>query len=261
VRRRARAEVRVDHGGIGETRMNKATYKFIKDNCLWSFDGLSRYAKAVVDKKKPPISLPPESQEVKAVWIEFTPADVKAGRERTYYHIVHDGKTYGLTSFHILTKDTPNWFWATFHHRETPANPDETPSTYPVPERARNTVWANYRLGGTQSDFVTSTGQPTKLSDYYIEYDFTNSSCMTCHASAKGHPEPPRGADGKLLRDAKERIVAAGQGPVQTLDVGAPKADAFLKSGEPYFVQTDFLWSIPFRAREEQKPPPARCKF
>jgi hypothetical protein len=249
----------VDHGGIGETRMNKATYTFIKDNCLWSFDGLSRYAKAVVDGKKPPISLPVESQEVKAVWIEFTPADLQAGREKTYYHIVHDGKTYGMTSFHILTKDLPNWFWATFHHSDTPHNPDEVKSNFPLPDRAKNTVWANYVLGGTQADFVTPIGTPTVLSDYYIEYDFTKSSCMTCHASAKGHPEPPRGPDGKLLRDDRGRIVASLEGPLQTVDLGVPKATAFMKNGKPYFIQTDFLWSIPFRAREEKTPPPNRC--
>lgn len=251
----------VDHGGIGETRMNKATYDFIKENCLWSFDGLSRYAKAVVDRKKPPINFPVESQEVKAVWIEFTPADLQAKKEKTYYHIVHDGKTYGLTSFHILTKDTPNWFWATFHHKDAPHNPDETPSTFATPDRAKNTVWANYVLGGTQLDFVTATGQPTKLSDFYIEYEFTESSCITCHASAKGHPEPPRTADGKLERSPSGRIVAASQGPVQTLSLGAPDAASFLKDGKPFYVQTDFLWSIPFRAREEQSPPPSRCNF
>jgi hypothetical protein len=250
----------VDHGGIGETRMNKSTYNFIKENCLWSFDGLSRYSKAILDKKKLPINFPIDSQEVKAVWIEFTPDQLKEGRENTYYHIVHEGKTYGMTSFHILTKDTPNWFWATFHHRQTPHNPDEELSRYPVPVRAKGTVWENYALGGTQLDFITSTGKPTKLSDYYIEYDFTASSCITCHASAKGHPDPQRTADGKLLR-SRGRIVASTQGPVQTTDLGVPDAALFLKDGKPYYQQTDFLWSIPFRAQEEQQPPPNRCIF
>jgi hypothetical protein len=249
----------VDHGGIGETRMNKATYAFIKENCLWSFDGLSRYSKAVIDEKKLPITFPADSQEVKAVWIEFTPDDLKAGREKSYYHIIHAGKTYGMTSFHILTKDTPNWFWATFHHRETPDNPDEVKSKYPLPNRAKNTVWANYVLGGTQVDFVTPIGSPTVLSDYYIEYEFTKSSCITCHASAHGHPEPARSLDGKLVRTPGGGIAAAREGPLQTLDVGVPNATAFLKNGKPYFIQTDFLWSIPFRAKEEKNPPPKRC--
>jgi hypothetical protein len=45
------------------------------------------------------------------------------------------------------------------------------------------------------------------------------------------------------------------QGPLQTTDVGIPDHDAFKKDGKLYFIQTDFLWSIPFRAKEEQKPP------
>ena len=254
-----------DHGGIGETHMNRPTYDFIKTNCLWSYDGLSRYSKAVRDKKKPVIALPIDSQEVKAVWVKFTPEDVAKGRQKTYYTATVDGVTYGLTSFHLLTKDTPNWFWATFHHKETPTNPDEKPSTYPRPKEITGTVWENYVLGGTQTEFVTPHGSPTKLSDHYIENGFTNSSCITCHASAHGHPEPPRTADGKLERDDKGRIVAAGEGPQQRggedADRGIPIAADFERNGKLYFVQTDFLWSIPFRAREELKPPPQRCMF
>ena len=77
----------------------------------------------------------------------------------------------------------------------------------------------------------------------------------------KGHPEPKRGADGKLLRDSKGRIMASLEGPLQTTDVGIPDPDAFKKDGKLYFIQTDFLWSIPFRAKEEQKPPGAHCRF
>jgi len=248
-------------GGIGETHMNKATYQFVKANCLWSFDGLSRYSKAVVDGRKPPITLPPESQEVKAVWVKFTPADLQAGRARTYYTAVAAGATYGLVSFHILTKDVPNWFWATFHHKDNPKNLDETTSTYPTPAPVKGTVWDNYVLGGIQTDFTTPHGKPTKLSDHYIEFEFTNSSCITCHAAAHGHPEPARSANGKLARDPRGGILAAGEGPLQTEGLGVPDPAAFERNGAIYFVQTDFLWSIPFRAREEQAPPPARCNF
>lgn len=248
-------------GGIGETHMNRATYDFIKANCLWSYDGLSRYSKAVRDGKKPEISLPIDSQEVKAVWVKFTPEQLAKGVHKTYYTATVDGVTYGLTSFHLLTKETPNWFWATFHHKDTPANPDETPSRYPKPKEVAGTVWENYVLGGTQTDFVTATGKPTKLSDYYIEFGFTNSSCITCHAAAHGHPDPARGPNGKFARDDRGRIVAATEGPLQTEALGVPIPEAFERDGKPYFVQTDFLWSIPFRAREEQKPPPQRCLF
>jgi len=250
-----------NRGGIGETRMNRATYTFIKENCLYSFDGLSRYAKAVVDGKKLPIVFPPDAMEVKAVWLEFTPKDVMENRHRRYYVAELDGKTYGLASFHILTKDVPNWFWATFHHKDAPRNEFEHTDTYGRPKDTDGTIWENYVLGGVQIDFVNSTGESDILSDARIEFGFEKTSCITCHANAKGHPEPKRGPDGKLLRDARGRIVASSEGPVQTLDVGVPKPDSFKKNGKPFFVQTDFLWSIPFRAQEEQRPPARHCQF
>ncbi|RWE95147.1 MULTISPECIES: hypothetical protein [Mesorhizobium] len=35
----------------------------------------------------------------------------------------------------------------------------------------------------------------------------------------------------------------------------------FEKDSKPFYVQTDFLWSIPFRAKPETAAPPARCQF
>jgi hypothetical protein len=95
----------VDRGGIGETRMNRSTYEFIRENCLFSREGLDRYANAVREGKKPPIVLPPDSIEGKAVWLELTNEQISSGVDKTYYTIKHEGKTYGLNSFHILTKD------------------------------------------------------------------------------------------------------------------------------------------------------------
>ncbi|MBR1164604.1 hypothetical protein [Bradyrhizobium elkanii] len=250
-----------DHGGIGETHMNRATYEFIKANCLHSFDGLSRYSKAVLEGKKPPLSFPSDSIEVKAVWLEFSPDDLKANKQLRYY-VGRDpttGKQYGLMALHILTKDLPNWFWATFHHVDEPKNEFEGVDTYGRPKELDGTIWANYVLGGTQIDFIKPTGDQTILSDYYVEFQFQKSSCMTCHANAHGHPDPERTPNGKLARDARGRIVAAGEGPLQTIDLGIPAPDAFKRDAKPFFVQTDFLWSIPFRAREEQTAPPDYC--
>ncbi|MBS0237965.1 MAG: hypothetical protein JSR89_06040 [Proteobacteria bacterium] len=248
-------------GGIGETHMNKSTYDFIKENCLWSFDGLSRYSKAVLDGKKPKLVFPTESIEVKAVWVKFTPQDLASGLDKKYYSGEANGEKYGLTSLHILTKDLPNWFWATFHYIDAPKNEFEMTDTFGRPAVLNGTVWQNYVLGGTQVDFITPVGEPTIVSDYYIEYQFWKSSCMTCHANAHGHPEPKRSSDGKLQRDNRGRIVSSLEGPLQTTEVGTPQPEPFGRNNKPYFMQTDFLWSIPFRAREESSPPPARCNF
>ena len=240
----------VDSGGIGETRMNRETYDFIRENCLWSNEGLRRYAQAVSDGKKPPIKLPVESIETKAVWLEFTEDALAAGAGDKYYSIVHEGKTYGLTSFHILTKDVPNWFWATFHHLDAPENEFELPDDFGPPAAVNGTVWENYILGGTQVDFSGPTGKPVILSDHYIEFGFQRSSCITCHSMAHGSSD---GVNGRDFVDP--------DGPRQTLSVGTPDPLLFSGgSGRNYF-QTDFLWSIPFRARNETVEAPQRCQF
>jgi hypothetical protein len=210
---------------------------------------LKRYAKAYLEGRKPEIRFPVESVEVKAVWLEFEPDAVKAGTHKKYYNITREGKTYGLTSFHILTKDVPNWFWATFHHVDAPKNEFERVDTYGRPKELDGTVWENYVLGGTQTDFSDSMGRPLILSDHYIEFNFQRSSCITCHAMAHGTPD---GVNGQDFDDKN--------GAIQTVDVGLPVADKFLRNGKPFYMQTDFLWSVPFRAKAEKQPPPDRCK-
>jgi hypothetical protein len=238
----------VNRGGIGETHMNKATYEFIKANCLYSSDGLKRYAKAYLEGQKPELRFPVESIEVKAVWLEFSEDAVKSGTHKKYYNIVSGGKTYGLTSFHVLTKDVPNWFWATFHHVNAPKNQFEKIDTYGRPNELDGTVWANYVLGGTQTDFTNSIGSASILSDHYIEFGFQRSSCITCHAMAHGTPD---GVNGQDFDDPN--------GAIQTLDVGLPNEKKFSRDGKRFYMQTDFLWSIPFRARAEKQPPAKQC--
>jgi hypothetical protein len=233
-------------GGIGETHVNRATYDFIRDRCLFSVDGLKRYTKAFIEGKLPTVQFPTDSVEVKAVWLRF--ADVGGDKEidkknKSRYYVAKDdsGKEYGLTSFHILTKDTPNWFWANFHHIDNPKTPYEMPDTYGRPRELDGTIWGNYVLGGTQTDFVSPIGEKIALADWFIEYKFPPSSCMTCHSQANGSP------DGSI-------------GPTQIIAVGAPDPSAFMKDGKQFYMPTDFVWSIPFRARPETKAPPSRCK-
>ena len=164
--------------------MNRSTYEFIKDNCLWSYDGLLRYEAAAFAGQKPSIKFPVDSIEVKAAWIKLTDEN---DRDR-YYVAQHEGKYYGLTSFHILTKDVPKWFWATFHHKDAPDNEFELDDTYGPPPQVAGTVWENYVLGGTQVDFVDEIGKAVILSDYHIEFGFQRSSCITCHSQASSKP-------------------------------------------------------------------------
>ena len=233
-----------NRGGFGETRMNRSSYEFIKDNCLWSREGLLRYADAVIDGRKPDIDFPVESIEVKAAWLEFSEGAHNRGDPARYYTAEHQGKLYGLTSIHILTKDVPKWFWATFHHKDAPENQYELPDNYGPPKIVRGTVWENYVLGGTQTDFVDAVGRPIILSDHYIEFGFQRSSCITCHSQASSNVSPRTGP------------------PRQTTNVGTPDPRPYFEDDAltiPRFIHTDFVWSIPFRVQAESSPPPERC--
>jgi hypothetical protein len=280
-------------GGFGETRMNRSTYDFIKLNCLWSSDGLKRYAQANHSGKKPPIVFPTDSMEVKAAWIGFDENNVSPEMQKTFYTADYKGKKYGLVAIHILTKDVPKWFWATFHHKNQtgltkpegriPFRPGmEIEDTYKQPAILKNTVWENYVLGGTQTDFNTSLGAPTILSDAHIEKGFVRSSCISCHSTATISPDdnPPvpnqpraicalsagQNDIGLTTKVCKERIgekyfrtKSADEDELIT-ESGAPFPEWFAKNGNPtYYLQTDFLYSMTFRAAPEKTAPPARC--
>jgi hypothetical protein len=236
-------------GGIGETHLNKATYDFIRNNCLFSKDGLRRYAAAANKGIKFPISFPVDSIEVKVVWLKFgqIPSNdtLNQAKKSSYYSAKDDkGNEYGLVSMHILTKDTPNWFWANFHHKDNPTEYDlsSRPDMYGRPKLLDRTVWENYVLSGTQIDFIDTIGQPILLADNYIENQFSPSSCMTCHVQANGSPE-----------------AGDNKGPKQKIATGSPVPNEFMRDGKPFYVPTDFVWSIPFRARAEKSAAPNHC--
>ena len=152
-------------GGFGETRLNRATYEFVRNQCLFSVEGQQRYAQAVETGKKPSIQFPPDLIEVKAAWLDFSNPSgdqsaplppIPEDQQKTYYTAEYNGKRFGLTAIHILTKDLGNWFWASFHHKDAPSDniSMSSPDTYGPPKEIFGTVWENYQLGGTQTDFT-----------------------------------------------------------------------------------------------------------
>lgn len=198
-------------------------------------------------------------------------------------------EVWGLASLHVITKDLPNWFWADFGHIDCErgdgpcadfsadldnALRDSTtngpggvgPSgSNGVRTETLNSKWQFYRLRGTQINFVTSEGFPTILSNPVIEADFQKSSCMTCHSLAtvgiRGTvPDSGTSMPRFLKMDFARNI---GSSPPPLPDVGAPVcAKYFGKSSgscpddrstdQPLYFQTDFLWSLPFRAFSEK---------
>ena len=222
------------HGGFGETRTNRSMYEFILKEKLYNLNGQQQYARDVIAGKRDTISFPPDAMEVKAAWIELTPEQLAQGRDKLYYLANYQGKKYGLIALHILTKDMPNWFWATFHHKDQPNGGVGTPDVLGAPAELKGTGWENYVLGGTQTDFVDLTAAPTRLSDYHIEYGFTESSCMSCHARASASPDSGPGN--------------AGLPPGVSLGSLKP-SDYRDANGKLTAVPLDFVFSLPFRAQ------------
>ncbi len=149
-------------GGFGETRMNRSTYDFIRRECLWSKEGMQRYGASISRWQEAKNRFSSRIIEVKAAWLDFEEQKIPADKQSTYYTAEYQGKKYGLTTLHIITKDIPNWFWATFHHVDQPNNPFEIPGDDKSgrPKILVGTVWQNYVLGGTQIEFESSIGLP-----------------------------------------------------------------------------------------------------
>lgn len=198
-------------------------------------------------------------------------------------------EVWGLASLHVITKDLPNWFWADFGHidcergdgpcADFSADADnalrDSTTTGPggvgpsgsngIRTETLKSKWQFYRLRGSQINFVTSEGLPTILSNPVIESSFQKSSCMSCHALAtvgiRGTvPESGTSMPHFLRMDFVRNI---GSSPPPRPDVGAPACFKFFgkssgtcpddrASDQPLYFETDFLWSLPFRAFSEK---------
>ena len=215
-----------------EVRRNKASFDYIVGHGLYYTEGLAqvyadaesavyavggdtaRSMQAVLDV----IDFPIEAIEIKADWIPIE--DIPEAQRDDYYRnwtVDDDGDAseYALVAMHIMTKDLPFWFWATFNNKHVLGRCDyigcrddfgRVPSTtlpnddanYPYAEgevtaelktlmesAKLDEVFQNYRLIGVQTDFTDPTGQPTIFSNTITEQDqLQTSSCITCHSRA-----------------------------------------------------------------------------
>src|SRR5262249_34307494 len=139
-------------------------------------------------------------------------------RRGTYYTAEFQGKKFGLVALHVLTKDLTNWFWATFRHKdaETEDFGGHEPDNFGPPKEVAGTVWENYRLGGTQSDFTKPAGEPHICSDPLNDFGLQRSSSITCHPTAS---------------ISREIAVSSSGKPFTSLPQGQPKAVCSLTPG------------------------------
>ena len=255
-----------------ETRLNKETYEFVREEELYNVEGQIAKFNAGFET----ISFPAMAKEVKAQWRVITEED-----KPRYHWVEAQGarglQIYGLTALHITTKDLPNWLWATFEHIDN-KTAQEGDNTHPAAEGwllpsvdrfactdalydceaipqgigLEGTHWENYRLRGVQIDFFDSTGRATLLANSQPEQGFqTTSSCITCHAlaSINGAGERIAFFDPEALNEG--RVIApvglpAGWDPVTGVRLGFHD-----DNGEVLFTQLDFVWSL-FRAQSRQ---------
>jgi hypothetical protein len=187
-------------GGLSETRFNKPVFDFIVKNNLYYQEGIETYL-----KDKEILDLPIAAKEIKAVW-----DTIKEVNKDKYHYVVQVNvkgeKIYwGLTGLHIISKDIPQWTWATWEHVDNPRLPEieKDPLLKSVDKFGRKdgkispeleklfndnkmaSKWKNYILRGTQTNFATFTGVTTILANTRTENRFLyTSSCITCHARA-----------------------------------------------------------------------------
>lgn len=206
--------------------MNRAAYEFIVASGFHKLEGLDAFYQKAAKDPSLRVSFPPASRQVKAEW---EPAEEK---DRSRYHttITTNGKLQRLVALHIITKDLPNWFFATFVHKEKSAPSPRLPD---LPRALKGTKWENYLLVGTQVDFTDSMGRPIRLANPVIEAGFQDSSCMSCHALATIGPNSTSLCSVDMLLPS-----CSGLGCL----TGPPDFQVFTK--DRVYFQLDFVWSF-----------------
>lgn len=219
-----------------EVRRNQASFDYIVGEQLFYTEGLAaayQRAHAAVAATSGStaqamaavlrvVDFPVEAIEIKADWVPV--ADIPPAQRSQFYRnvavtVAPDGTRttaeYGLVAMHIMTKQVPFWFWATWLNKNVLGRCDDigcrddfgvTPSytaphaepNYPYPDGqvtaalkalmrlgGLEPVFQNYRLVGIQTDFTDPTGQPVLMSNTITEQgQLQTASCMTCHSRA-----------------------------------------------------------------------------
>jgi len=237
--------------------LNKATFDFIVANNLWYLQG-----QEAAFQNNTKIDFPVESKEIKAIWQPISEAD----KQRFHWanNPLDGNKPYGLVALHVISKDLPNWTWATFEQVDNPerclAKPCHdsfgvTPSGDVSPDlqslfqaAGLGPEWQFYRLTGMQVDFLDASGQPTILGNSVIEKGFLlSSSCITCHSRStigvgpgpnrlSVFQRPPAAPPPPIPPD---RLISYNGMPDPTWFFTNPQDPATRK-----FLQLDFLWSL-----------------
>jgi hypothetical protein len=231
--------------------MNQDTFTYIVDNGIYNVNGQQAMAQA-----NKPANFPATSFELKTSWIWIGTDQKIFNRLNGKYYIVNayyalvdgSGKPNGLyqvgraalSGMHIISKPVPQWLWTTFQNvydaqytkaaNKLPISPTVAKANQKYRDALQKlgSIFANYQLIGTQSQFVDAAGKPTLLANSQIESAFQQaSSCVTCHSTAS-----------YSASDGYFNFVKQQDGGI-TYYTGNQPADA-MKGYDPL----DFVWSL-----------------
>lgn len=150
-----------------------------------------------------------------------------------------------------LEKPRPEWqqLLAQLKIGITPDQDQHEPS-------AADKAWLNYRLKGSQVDFVSATGQPTMLGNSVTEAGFMDgSSCISCHARAgvagldqKPGGKLPAGSAVKYFLDLSVFETSLTDFGYFRSHHGIPRSDWYYRDNnakpELEVLQVDFVWGF-----------------
>ncbi|MBB6097319.1 hypothetical protein HNR42_000733 [Deinobacterium chartae] len=260
---------------------NRIAFDYIVENGLWYVEGLQdAYFRGFE------VSFPLGSIEVKSNWKEIAESD----KARYHWKRGANGKLYGMTAMHLMSKDLPIWTWQTFEHVDNPGRcdfigchdsfgqvPADVPPqavmnrTYPA-EQLTPAVLAlferygvreqfrNYRLKGSQNEFTDNTGRPTLLGNSVTEQGFVpTSSCTTCHARASAGmvTQTNRTIGGRTYTvNVNDRLSVFETTQPLSGSVGSPNPAWYYNSeGRRKLMPMDFVWAF-FNAKSAVPPTP-----
>jgi hypothetical protein len=279
-----------DQATLEDVRRNPVTHDYIIKNHLNSQSGLIKAYQTnfVVD-------LPTDSVEVKTNWLpvallpKYYPRVAASQFYVASFNENGASQQFALIAMHAISKQVPNWTWATFEHQANrgrcdfigchdafgavaanvpPADNGGTNqgSVYANCAKSQalldlfkgagvDAVFQNYCLKGAQADFTDGTGLAIRLGNSVTENGFVpQASCMTCHGEANftgaGRPTSKFGFfNGSGQIGAINPLLAQ----YWTL-AGAPPSYTPYQN-MPGLVRNaasaDFLWAIPFCAYDD----------
>ena len=145
-----------------------------------------------------------------------------------------------LVGMHVITKEIPNWVWATFWWHDGALSGDSAFAADRKGIRFSGNVWRNYLM-----DFSVDMdrpwrpdGSPKVTFNPYIEAAFpdgTHSNCMSCHLRASWPPFP-----------ARATLISSGDGlTLSQIVVRGSDAAPYTYYGEAdQVLNLRFLWSL-----------------